>query len=382
MHKRISPRRTRAVIAFAPAHRGLSAAAAPNTAIEYYHAALRSLLHHARCRRRSRRSTPGTLTGWSRTGRGFAVFDLAASRARRQPGLPLLHSAAARRLALLLGVAGGVRGDPRARSASTPTTAATSRKRPTRSSSRCPTRRPARVPPATVPVYRLWNQRADSNHRYTTDPGIKAAMQCEGLRGGRLRPATRSPCARRSALLVDALTPASGASPFAPGLRRRSRAPASSTSTPRSSRRSRSIPANPEQPDRRVAAGSLVQRRRARPRGAAYSFDGGGTWTRTTRADVALHAAAPRPTAAIRARVRPVGHLRARRHRVPGRARASTTCRTATTRSSSRARPTAAARGAPPTTLRRDDARDLQRQGSRSPPIRPTRATSTRCGTG
>jgi hypothetical protein len=33
---------------------------------------------------------------------------------------------------------------------------------------------------AMVPVYRLWNQRADSNHRYTTDPGIKAVMVAQG----------------------------------------------------------------------------------------------------------------------------------------------------------------------------------------------------------
>ena len=31
-------------------------------------------------------------------------------------------------------------------------------------------------PTATTPVYRLWNQRADSNHRYTADPAIKAQM--------------------------------------------------------------------------------------------------------------------------------------------------------------------------------------------------------------
>jgi hypothetical protein len=31
-------------------------------------------------------------------------------------------------------------------------------------------------PPGTRNVYRLWNNRADSNHRYTTDPAVKAAM--------------------------------------------------------------------------------------------------------------------------------------------------------------------------------------------------------------
>lgn len=31
-------------------------------------------------------------------------------------------------------------------------------------------------PGGTMPVFRLWNQRVDSNHRYTTDPGIKGTM--------------------------------------------------------------------------------------------------------------------------------------------------------------------------------------------------------------
>ncbi len=35
-------------------------------------------------------------------------------------------------------------------------------------------------PTGTIPVYRLWNQRADSNHRYATDPAIKAQMIAKG----------------------------------------------------------------------------------------------------------------------------------------------------------------------------------------------------------
>ena len=35
-------------------------------------------------------------------------------------------------------------------------------------------------PAATVPVYRLWNQRADSNHRYTTSAAIKSQMLAQG----------------------------------------------------------------------------------------------------------------------------------------------------------------------------------------------------------
>lgn len=35
-------------------------------------------------------------------------------------------------------------------------------------------------PAGTISVYRLWNNRADSNHRYTIDPAIKAAMLAKG----------------------------------------------------------------------------------------------------------------------------------------------------------------------------------------------------------
>ena len=35
-------------------------------------------------------------------------------------------------------------------------------------------------PAGTVPVYRLWNQRVDSNHRYTTDSSVKAQMLAKG----------------------------------------------------------------------------------------------------------------------------------------------------------------------------------------------------------
>jgi hypothetical protein len=32
----------------------------------------------------------------------------------------------------------------------------------------------------TVPVYRLWNQRLDSNHRYTTDVHVRDTMLARG----------------------------------------------------------------------------------------------------------------------------------------------------------------------------------------------------------
>ncbi|MEO8755093.1 MAG: hypothetical protein ABI624_20720 [Casimicrobiaceae bacterium] len=35
-------------------------------------------------------------------------------------------------------------------------------------------------PAGLVKVYRLWNNRADSNHRYTTDLALKATMIAKG----------------------------------------------------------------------------------------------------------------------------------------------------------------------------------------------------------
>jgi hypothetical protein len=35
-------------------------------------------------------------------------------------------------------------------------------------------------PPSATPIYRVWNQRADSNHRYTTDRALRDAMVAQG----------------------------------------------------------------------------------------------------------------------------------------------------------------------------------------------------------
>ncbi len=52
-------------------------------------------------------------------------------------------------------------------------------------------------PDATVPVYRLWNQRADSNHRYVTDPALKAQMIAKGYLGEGYGPDGVAMCAGR-----------------------------------------------------------------------------------------------------------------------------------------------------------------------------------------
>ena len=35
-------------------------------------------------------------------------------------------------------------------------------------------------PIGAIPIYRVWNTRVDSNHRYTTDIGVRDAMVAKG----------------------------------------------------------------------------------------------------------------------------------------------------------------------------------------------------------
>ena len=55
-------------------------------------------------------------------------------------------------------------------------------------------------PAGQIPVYRLWNQRVDSNHRYTTDPAIKAQMIERGYVAEGYGPGVVNMCALARAL--------------------------------------------------------------------------------------------------------------------------------------------------------------------------------------
>ena len=68
----------------------------------------------------------------------------------------------------------------------------------------------------TVPVYRLWNQRFDSNHRFTIDPVVKAQMLGKGYFPEGYGPDAVSMCAS-SLGQPDPQFRASGVSAFAPG---------------------------------------------------------------------------------------------------------------------------------------------------------------------
>jgi photosystem II stability/assembly factor-like uncharacterized protein len=71
-------------------------------------------------------------------------------------------------------------------------------------------------PAGTLPVYRLWNQRFDSNHRFTTDPVIRDQMIARGYVVEGYGPPSVNMCAP-GAGQPDPQFTASAASPFVPG---------------------------------------------------------------------------------------------------------------------------------------------------------------------
>ena len=222
------------------AHARLSAAAAVEHRDRVLPRGIRPLLHDVAARgdRRARRGhAHGLVANRTRLSR----VHLPPSDLRRAARVPLLHSAAARRLALLLGVDGRVRGGPRQDRRRSQLQRLHRGNAQRLLHAALPDPATGACPAGTVPVYRLWNQRADSNHRYTTDPGIKAYMQSQELHRRRLR----SRCRRD----VHARRRCSSTRWCRRPARRRSRPAATAcrasgpcTSTRKSSRPSQSIP--------------------------------------------------------------------------------------------------------------------------------------------
>ncbi|MFO1304048.1 MAG: exo-alpha-sialidase [Burkholderiales bacterium] len=248
------------------------------TAVEYYHAGfdhyfITSLPAEIAA------LDAGTLTGWSRTGRGFAVFaapppgTLAASPVCRfyippRHGDSHFFSASPAECAAV-----------RARIGTDPNYSGYIEETPSAFFIPLPDTATGACPAGTSPLYRLWNQRADSNHRYTTDAGIKAYMQsknyaAEGYGADAVAMCTTQP------LQVDALVTTSGLSTFTANCD----GVASSGTVYIDAEVEPSIAVNPANPNNMIAAWQQDRWSNGGSRGpgTAYSFDGGGTWTRTS----------------------------------------------------------------------------------------------------
>ena len=151
-----------------------SARGATLEAIEYYNATLDHYFVTAFADEIAKLDA-GALTGWQRTGQHFTVFDPATPMAGASPvcrfyGLPAagldshFYSASPAECAAVLQRFPGawIEETDNAFGIYLPDTV----------TGQCPS--------GSVPVYRAWNGRADSNHRFTTDPATLRAMLAKG----------------------------------------------------------------------------------------------------------------------------------------------------------------------------------------------------------
>lgn len=250
----------------------------PDTAVEFHHAGFDHYFITALPAEIAALDS-GQQVGWSRTGRAFAVNP--SSWAPEHPPTPVCRfyippqhgdshffSASPAECASVRAKIGV---DPNYSGYIEETPSAFTLFLPDLATGACPT--------GGAPVYRLWNQRADSNHRYATDPGIKTVMEgrmyvAEGYGPDAVAMCTPQP------LLVDALVAASGLSTFTPGC---DGVPEVGTVFVNSEVEPY-IAVNPADANNFIA---VWQQDRwsnggARGPGVAYSLDGGGTWTRSS----------------------------------------------------------------------------------------------------
>lgn len=126
------------------------------------------------------------------------------------------------------------------------------------------------------PLYRVWNQRADSNHRYVTDLALRNFMLARGYVAEGYGDLGVAMCVA-SAVLGDAVIDASAASPYAPGC---DAAPATGGAAYVNSEVEPSLAVDPQDPARLI--GTWQQDRwsdgGARGLRTAYSTDGGRSW--------------------------------------------------------------------------------------------------------
>jgi hypothetical protein len=253
-----------------------SAHAAATSAVEFYHAGFDHYFV-TRSPEEIQALESGRLIGWSRTGRAFAVFATAADGGPGanpvcrfyippQKGDSHFFSAS---MAECTEVLGKIPSDPNY--------AGYLYESPDAWYSALPNTATGACPAGTVPVYRLWNQRGDSNHRYTADPGIKSAMLAKGYLAEGYGDDAVSMCTPM-AQLVDAFVRVSGLSSFAPGCE----APTGGGTPFVSSEVEPYIAVNPANPNNLIAVWQQdrMSNGGARGNGGAVSFDGGGTWTR------------------------------------------------------------------------------------------------------
>ena len=133
-------------------------------------------------------------------------------------------------------------------------------------------------PAGTAPVYRLWNQRVDSNHRFTIDPVVKTGMVARGFVAEGYGPQAVNMCAISFGQPFPQFAATSG-SPLAPGC---DGVPATGTVF-ENSEVEPMLAINPVDPDNLIGVWQQDRWSNGGARGllTGHSHDGGRTWTRT-----------------------------------------------------------------------------------------------------
>ncbi|HKU87823.1 MAG TPA: exo-alpha-sialidase [Casimicrobiaceae bacterium] len=133
----------------------------------------------------------------------------------------------------------------------------------------------------TVPVYRLWNQRVDSNHRYTTDRATRDAMIARGYRSEGYGALGVAMCTPQGGI-GDSRVRVTGGGPFADGC---DRVPATGT-VYAGGEVEPHVAVDPQNPLHLIGAWQQDRWSDGGARGLriGYSFDGGLTWSLTQAA--------------------------------------------------------------------------------------------------
>ena len=207
----LAARTTRAVAALLLCAASAAATAATVTVVEFYNAALDHYFVSP-LQPDIDALDSGALRGWSRTGYNFTAFDAPTGVAGASPVcryyIPPEHGDShffSASPAECAAVQARIGTDANYSGYVLETSAAFYAVLPDAATGACAA--------GLVPVYRLWNQRADSNHRYTTNLAVRTAMIARGYLPEGYGPLGVAMCAQ-AGVLGDARITVSGPSPY------------------------------------------------------------------------------------------------------------------------------------------------------------------------
>ena len=148
------------------------------TSVEFHHAGLDHYFITSLQREIDTLDT-GRIAGWARTGQSFKVFPSQASGGAGVNPVCRLHPTRAWQFAFLLRIARRMQSG-RAGTGDGSQLQRLCVESPSAFFVALPNTTTGTCPVGTAPVFRLWNQRVDSNHRYTSAGSIKTQMVAAG----------------------------------------------------------------------------------------------------------------------------------------------------------------------------------------------------------